>query len=315
MPMPRLTRQLVCATGLVLFGAPAARAQGTGATDQWLRKPVDDRTFRTFLSFFTYDQRVPFDVNPLERDELEGVAREHLSFQTTSGTRAFARIYRGAAAAGSAPRWVIFLHGGTAPGKDNAGSRFMATFFARAGWNVLALDLQHFGERTTDLLKEFTEPEKHERLYNQQATYLAWVTQTVKDVGRAYDYLVQERHADPKRIVLAGHSRGAELALIVGGADKRLAAVVALYGGHFDALETGHHPAACGANYIGHISPRPLLMVNGTQDNDFFRESSVLPMQRLAREPHQFIWVETGHTLPPPETLPAITRWLQEHVH
>ena len=43
-----------------------------------------------------------------------------------------------------------------------------ARILARAGFSVLALDMQHFGERSSNLLTTFTEQEKHERLYNQQ---------------------------------------------------------------------------------------------------------------------------------------------------
>jgi len=297
-----------------LAAASPASAFAQERSDEWLRRPVDDRTFRTYLSFFTYEATLPFKTQALEGDELEGIRREHLSFQTTPGLRAFARIYHAAAPAGGALGWIIFLHGGTQSAKDGPGNRYIATFFARAGWNVLALDMLYFGERATGLFTTFTDPEKHARLYNQPATYLAWVSQTVKDVGRAFDLLVQERGADPKRIALVGFSRGAEVGLIVGAAERRLAAVASLYGGHFDALETGHLPAACPANYAGRISPRPLLMVNGTQDTDFDRTTAVLPLQKLVRRPSQFIWVETGHTVPPAATMPEIIRWLQQSV-
>ena len=312
--MRHLTRLVVLLTAVGGM-AVGLRAQARpDRSDEWLRRPVDDRTFRTYLSFFTYEATLPFETQMLESDELEGIRREHLSFQTTAGMRAFGRIYHAAAPTGGALGWIIHLHGGTQRAKDGPGDRYIATFLARAGWNVLAIDLLYFGERGTGLLTTFTDPEKHARLYNQPSTYLAWVSQTVKDVGRAFDLLVKERGADPGRIALVGFSRGAEVGMVVGGADRRLAAVVSLYGGHFDALETGHLPAACPANYIGRISPRPLLMVNGTQDTDFVRDEAVLPLQKLARKPSQFIWVETGHTVPPAATMPEIIRWLADNV-
>ena len=310
--MTPLSRTLLCAALAGLLLHTSGRAQDH--SDEWLRKPVDAKTFQTFLSFFVIDQQVPFDVKDQSNDELDGIPREHLSFQSTSGIRVTALLYKASVPAGRAAGWIIYLHGGGGPGKDAAASRFLSTVLVRAGWNVLAMDLQYFGERNTDLLTTFTEAEKHEKLYNQAATYLAWVTQTVKDVGRAIDFLVKERKADPKRIALVGFSRGAEVGVIVGGAEKRLAAIVLLYGGHFDAVETGHHPAACGANYIGRISPRPLLMINGTQDADYDRDKSVLPLQRLAKAPKEFRWADTGHQMPPAEMLPGVTRWLQEHV-
>ena len=301
---------------LVLFvaflrAAPIAGQAATG--DEWLKKPVDDRTFQAFLPFFAYDKSVPFDVRRLERDEVDGLAREHVGFQSTPGQRVTARIYK-AATVGTRPGWIVYLHGGGALGKDGASTAFLAGYFAKAGWNVLAIDMLHFGERKTDVLTQFTEPEKHDRLYNQPAAYLAWVSQTVKDAGRSVDFLVKEQGADPARIVVLGFSRGAQMASVVGAAEKRFAAVVMLYGGHFDGFETQHLPAACPANYIGRISPRPLLMLNGTQDTDFQRETAVLPLQRLAGNPHSFLWAETGHSVPPVQLMPQVTKWIAENV-
>ncbi len=56
--------------------------------------------------------------------------------------------------------------------------------------------------------------------------------------------LVRERNVNPERVVLVGFSRGAQVAMIAAGADRRFAGVVLLHGGHFDANETGHRAAA-----------------------------------------------------------------------
>jgi dienelactone hydrolase len=273
---------------------------------------VDDQTFQTYLEFFAYDRKLPFDLRVIGNEEKDGVKREHLSFQSTRGVRVFANLYQAAASTSAKSPSVILLHGGGAAGKDNPGVQLMAPLIARAGLNVLAIDMQYFGERATDLLATFTEPEKHDRLYNQPPAYLAWVTQTVKDVSRAYDFLVEQRGADARRVALVGMSRGAIVSAIAGAADRRLAAVAMLFGGHFDALEREHLPAACPANYIGRISPRPLLTINGTRDTDMIRETSVEPLQRLAKQPKTTLWAETGHQLPTEEHRSALLRWLQE---
>jgi dienelactone hydrolase len=289
-----------------------ATAQVQAADDPWLARPVDDQTFQTYLDFFAYDKKLPFDLRVIDTEEKDGVKREHLSFQSTRGVRVYAHFYRPAASASRQWPSVILLHGGGPGGKDNPNIKQLAPLLTRGGWNVLAIDMQYFGERSTDLLTTFTDPEKHERLYNQPPAYLAWVTQTVKDVSRSLDLLVEQRDADPKRIALIGQSRGAIVATIAGGADRRPAAVALLYGGHFDALERGHLPAACPANYIGRITPRRLLMINGTRDTDMIKETSVEPLQRLAKQPKLILWAETGHQLPTEEHRSALLRWLQE---
>ena len=289
-------------------------AQEQTAADQWLTRPVDNKTFDTFLSFFTYDKHLPFELKRIDVVEQEGIRKEHLSFQSTANVRVYANLYQSVGTAIAKRPAVILLHGGSAGGKDSSPAKVMAELLTRGGWEVLTIDLPYFGERSSGLLTTFTEQEKHERLYNQPSAYLDWVTQSVKDVGRAFDLLVQQRDADPKRISVMGVSRGATLAAIIGGVDRRLAAVAMLYGGHFDALERAHLAAACPANYIGRISPRPLLMINGTQDSDMIKDTSVLPLYRLAKTPKLILWADTGHQLPTEEHRAELLKWLRENV-
>jgi dienelactone hydrolase len=299
---------LACALLLALPALTVAQARPEG--DEWLKRPVDDRTFQTYLSFFAYDHQQPLDLKVASTQDVDGIKADALSFQSGPGARVTARITYGPATPRGGPG-IVLIHGGSPPGKDSPAMKNFTEFLARAGYTTIAFDLQYFGERKTDLLTTFSEADKHDKLYNQASAYLTWVTQTVKDAGRSYDLLV-ERGVDPKRIALIGVSRGGQLSLIVGGADKRFATVLALIAGHFDGLETGHHPAACPANYIGRISPRPLLMINGNLDADYNRKLSVESLQRLAREPKQFTWHEEGHTLPPESTRATALAWLRE---
>ena len=289
-----------------------ASAQKPTSADQWLARPVDNRSFQTFLEFFAYDKQLPFELRVISVEEQEGIRKEHLSFQSTPGVRVFANLYRRLGAATEKRPAIIVLHGGGPLGKELPGVKVIAELLTRGGWDVLAIDMLYFGERSTNLLTTFTEQEKHERLYNQPPAYLAWVIQTVKDVSRSFDLLAEQMSADPKRVGIVGISRGAILAAIVGGAERRLAAVALLYGGHFDALENGHLPAACPANYVGRISPRPLLMINGIRDTDMIRETAVLPLYRLAKPPKQILWADTGHQLPIEENRAALLKWLKE---
>jgi dienelactone hydrolase len=235
-------------------------------------------------------------------------------FDSTPGVQVYARLHRPQPARPNSPS-AILLHGGAPRGKDSPTVELNSQFLARAGWNVLAIDMLYFGERRTDLLTTFTEQEKHERLYNQPSSYLAWVTQTVKDVGRSFDLLVREQRVDPNRIVLIGFSRGAIVGTIAAAADRRLRSVALLYGAHFDALEREHLPAACNANYIGRISPRPVLAINGLHDMDHIKDASVEPLLRLAKPPREIIWTDTGHqSVLNDELRSRLLQWLQNTV-
>lgn len=301
----------------VLFVAVMAAAQRVPPhEDQWLSKPVDNRTFETYLDFFQYDSKLPFDVKVLKTEQADpGFTKEHLSFQSTPGIQITANLYRPAGASSEKLPTIVLLHGGSPAGKDAPGVALMCTLLVRAGFQVFAPDMQYFGERTSNtMFTAFTEQEKHDKLYNQPSAYLSWIIQDVKDARRSIDFLVEQRNADPRRVALAGISRGGIVAEIIGGVERRFAAVVLLYGGHFDALENNHLPAACPANYIGHISPRPLLMINGTRDTDLIRESSVEPLYRLAKMPKQILWADTGHQLPTEEHRTYMLQWLRERL-
>jgi poly(3-hydroxybutyrate) depolymerase len=290
----------------LLWASPAAAQRWD--RDEWLDSPVDDATFESFLDFFAYDSGLAFEVEVISTEQREGVEVQQLSFQSTSGMRVTATLFRPQADPATQLPAVIAAHGGVPEGKRSV-SHF-GPIVARAGWMYLAIDLLHFGDRDTGLFETFMNPEKAERLYNVPSQYLQWVTQTVKDTGRSYDFLVGERNADPARVVLLGVSRGGQLSLILGGADSRLAGVAALIAGHFDALETGHRAPACPANYIGRIAPRPLLTINGTSDPDYDRELSVEPLHALAGDSHDAHWLETGHSVPLEESMALLVDWL-----
>ncbi len=298
--------------GLMAFAPVLVTLDAQDRADEWLKKPVDARIFETYRTFFTYDKKLPFDTKTLDTTVVDGISMEHLTFESTPGNKVYANLFEPVSMRGQKMRAIVMLHGGVARGKDNV--RVMADFLAKSGWRVLAIDMPYFGERKTDLIVSFTEAEKHEKLYNQEATYLTWVTQVAKDVGRSVDFLVNERASDASRIALVGYSRGAQAGMIVGAVEKRLAAVALLYGGHYDAKETGHLAAACGANYIGRIAPRPLFLLNGTQDADYDQATQVEPLHRIARNPKKIVWVETGHVFPPEETRPTIAKWLADVV-
>ena len=282
------------------------------AGDQWLTKPVDDRTFKTYLEFFTYDRQLPFDLKVAKVEEDQGLRRERLSFQTTLGVRATAILYQSTAAAKPQPPALILLHGGTGTGKDTPYVMRYAELFSRAGWTVFSMDLQYWGERGTSLLTSYSEQERHDQVYNAPSVYLPWITQSVKDISRATDFLIEQRGVDPSRTGIVGLSRGAIVASIAAGVEQRLSPVVLMFGGHVDAQESSHLPAACPANYIARISPRPLLMMNGTEDSDMIKDRAVEPLFKLARQPKQIIWTDGGHMFMTEENRAAMIQWLRE---
>ena len=285
----------------------------TQSADQWLQQPVDDHTFQTYLDFFDYDSTLSFAVEINKIEETEGLRRENLSFQSTRGMRVTCNLYYPLEHGLKEQPALILLHGGIADGKES--TTVLAQTLARAGRTILALDFLHFGERKTGLLTTFTEKDKHEHLYNNRSQYLTWIIQNVKDIGRAVDFLVSRKGLDRQRIGLFGASRGAQVACIAAGVlHEKFCVVVMFHGGHFDALENGHRGAACPANYIARISPTPLLMVNGLYDSDYNKDTSILPLFRLANEPKKIMWIEGGHMYASQQDRAEIINWLNQHL-
>lgn len=302
-----MTRTAVVLAATALWGVSSLPAQNR-RTDQWLASPVDAATVASYLEFFRYDTAIPFEAVTSLVDE-DGLTVEHVTFTSTPGERVTGWIYHPVGAP-FGMRAAIYLHGGGPLGK--AGRRGHLRLLARAGWTVLAIDMKHFGERNSGLLTTFAPDEKAGQLYNRPGVYLEWMTQNVKDVGRAIDYLVSERGAAPDNVVLVGFSRGGVVAMIAGAAEQRFAGVAILHGGHFDATETGHSSAACPANYIGHIAPRPLFMINASADTDFFPETSVRPLQRLVGRSADIRWNdETTHGILDDADQAALVDWLR----
>ncbi len=302
---PRVVPVILLAA--VLTGASPSRLSAQWTSDEWLETPVDVGTFESWLPFFAYDETVPFALEARAVEDDGGIRIERIAFTSTPGETVTADIYTVPAAPKGRPHLIV-VHGGVRSGRASVAP--VAELLVRRGFDVISIDLPYFGDRDTGFLGSFSEAAKHEALYNRPSTYLAWVTQVVKDVGRTIDLLVDHYGADPDRIGYFGFSRGAQVGFIVAGVETRLRAVALLYGGHFDRGETGHLAAACPANYIGRIAPRPLWILNGSFDGDYDREKSVEPLLGHAGQPTEISWVETGHQLPRPEDLERLAEWM-----
>src|SRR4030042_4904222 len=233
--MKKVSR-LVIAISLAMLVLLSVFPQGKKPSCKWLEKPVDNQTFKTFQDFFAYDRQLPCKMQSIGVEESEGIRNEHLSFQSTPGEQVFANLYRSAGANHKKIPALIFSHGGSAQGKNAPYCINQAETYVRGGWAVLAIDMKYFGERNTDLLTAFTEKEKHDQLYNNPPLFLDWTIQTVKDVQRSFDFLVDQAGVNSKRIGLVGYSRGAVIGSITGGIENRLGGTALLFGGHFGAL-------------------------------------------------------------------------------
>ena len=270
---------------------------------------MDDATFENYLGFFAVDHEEPLGAELLDSRENDGVRREEWSFTSTPGERVYGHYFKTVTPPSAARSAIVALHGGG--GKDQPYHQRSYESLARGGFDVLAIDMKYWGRRDTGLFTTFTEDDKHDHLYNRSPLYLNWTIQTVKDVQRSFDFLVTEKNIGPERIGLLGQSRGATVGTIAAAVEKRFATVILSFGGHFDAKEREHLPAACPANYIGRISPVPLLAINGASDSDMVADTSVRPLYRHAKEPKEHIWTDGGHGQMRDPDRAAMMEWLR----
>jgi fermentation-respiration switch protein FrsA (DUF1100 family) len=139
------------------------------------------------------------------------------------------------------------------------------------------------------------------------------VIDTAPAAMTAVDYLLERDDVDPGRIIVIGGSLGAFFIPAHAAIDDRPAAAVMIYGaGDIQSLLASSNeiprlfakPAGwLGAvllspvepmKYVGLISPRPLLMISGTQDPRIPERCSRL-LHEAANEPKTVKWIDAGH--------------------
>jgi len=121
---------------------------------------------------------------------------------------------------------------------------------------------------------------------------------------------------------------------ILAGVEPRIdAAALMVAGGRWDLLlANSAHPAAQKlqsvdirseivqqamravepVNFVGHIAPRPVLMVNGEQDQ-IIPPVCAEALHSAANDPKQVVWYQGGHIGMPPHVMGQVVEWLAEH--
>ncbi len=169
---------------------------------------------------------------------------------------------------------------------------------------LLALDYPYEGKKSRMGAWEF--------LWKLPAMRRA-VMNTVPAILLAVDYLFSRDDVDPDRITLIGGSIGALFAPAAAASDERITAVAVLFGaGDLSSLIAAnidmHAPfPTIGAwiggtlvspleplKYVDRIAPRPLFLLNGT-DDPRMPERCTLLLHEKAKNPKTIHWIQSGH--------------------
>lgn len=229
---------------------------------------------------------------------------EHISFTNAKG-ETVPGIFMRPKAEGTYP-CVLLLHG-LFSNKETMNRSFGRELAAK-GIASLALDANRHGERR----KADAQPSI------QPAVFTEMVRTTIVDYRQALDYLKTRKDVRSGSIGLLGYSMGAMMGSILSGVDDRVKATVLCVGGDPVKAMTVTLPEnlrkeadfVSPSNYVSHISPRPVMFINGKQDN-VVNEQAAKVLQGAAKDPKEILWVEAGHMLPAEATGKGIT-WLVE---
>jgi len=132
------------------------------------------------------------------------------------------------------------------------------------------------------------------------------------------DYLVQRPDVDSTRIVVLGYSFGAPFVPCILATDRRPAVAAMVFGGGemYSLIEYNvrRYEGSVASKFVGllggfllwpleplryadKISPVPLVMINGT-DDEMIPRKNVEAVFEKAMEPKKLIWLRSGHVRP-----------------
>lgn len=267
---------------------------------------------------YDYDAAQPLNARAEVTARGARVVEERIEFDSPKGGRVAGLLLRPIGV--EKPPVVLFLHG---LGGKKEDSRLMAPLLGSRGYAVFGLDAALHGERKV--------PEEDIMSPRGRVMYDGFI-QTVVDYRRAMDYLESRDDVDASRIGLIGASMGAIMGSIVAAVDKRVDAALLVVGGGdwLGIVQTSTHPAAerlrkalDGAqlqevieridpvNYVGHISPRPVWMVNGKQDQ-IIPARCAEALHNAAEEPKRVIWYDGGHIPDVKLIVKVVNDWIDE---
>jgi fermentation-respiration switch protein FrsA (DUF1100 family) len=240
-------------------------------------------------AFYEYDAHKPPSVKTEERQNAQAYVL-HLEFKGPHGEQVYGLFAR-PKADGVYP-CILLLHGLTA-NKETMALLFGPSLIQQ-GIALLALDAPLHGERK-EAGAEPLKPENYARILHDGC----------REYRIALDWLATRKDIDSKRIGMLGYSMGSLMGSILSGVDTRIQAVTLLVGGEtvlpLAALAPAERQASafslCPSLFIGHIAPRPVLMLNAKRDH-LIPEQAAKYLYNAAKEPKEQLWYDSDHLLP-----------------
>lgn len=279
---------------------------------------ADEKIMVPASLLFEYDREAPLDP---EREMLisnQLYERYHISFQSTNNQRVTGWLTM--PARGKKPFPCIMVGHGLGGSKQDF--EMIYDYLATRGYATLALDAQYHGERKVEGM---------DILGRRYHTMREVLMQSVVDNRRGLDYLETLPDIDRARTGYLGISMGVLIGAPFVSIDKRIVTAVMLVGGgDFEIImrdssllpfvllrETSGIPlsevaakfkAVDPVNHIQNFAPRPLLMLNGKNDN-VVPPTASQALFDAAGQPKKIIWYDSGHIPPFDKVLVHANKW------
>ena len=288
--------------GALAVGCAAAPSLGQTALKSATATAAPD--WARLVAPYAYDMHKKPVVTVEERANARAYLL-HIEFTGPDGDKVTG-LYARPKAAGVYP-CVLMLHGWTSKKDDMA--LWIGPSIVDQGMSFLALDAPKHGERrAADGKLDFT------------TMWRGITIQGVRDYRLAIPWLVSRKDVDARHIGLLGYSMGAMMGAIFTGVDSRVQAAVLCVGGDLFRNAAVSIPESMRADsavispslFIGHISPRPVLLLNAKRDFLVSGAASTA-LFAAAREPKEQRMFESGHILPT-DALVGGVAWLAKRL-
>ena len=251
---------------------------------------------------YDYDSKTVPDIKSVAMENPLAYAR-HLEFKGEDGEKVTGIFIR-PTKEGVYPV-IVMLHGWTSKKEDMA--LFVGPALLEKGFAFLSLDAPMHGERKPEKAPAF-DPGLWAKIHRNG----------IKDYRSAMGWLLKRKDVDPNRVGLLGYSMGAMMGSILGAVDDRIKCSALCVGGDIVVPNQEKLPIALRASsfevapsaYIGHIAPRPVLLLNGKQDATVTKLASDL-LFSAAKMPKEQKLYESGHMLPK-EAIQDAAQWLSD---
>ncbi|MEX2238462.1 MAG: acetylxylan esterase [Dehalococcoidia bacterium] len=247
--------------------------------------------------FFRYDRELDLEVEERPVDAPQGLKRTRFTFTSTHWQRVPGLLLT---PQGTGPFPLVVMQHGAGSEKEAEYIARPAEFWAQSeGWAVLAIDAPRHGERQRGEVDRA-------RLFNHSYTWRDTAIQMAQDLMRSLDYARTRAEIDSSRVAYVGFSMGTILGVAFVALDKRVGSAVFNIGGAVTAERLGEFSEdhreqieevveiVDPVHFAPQIAPRPVLMINGLQD-DIVPPASGQRLFDAMGEPKRIEWYEGDH--------------------